>query len=298
MPRHTPWIIVLALLLCIAALVPGYLDRGARIQVLELRVEKLTREASESAKREKAQLTDVRQGQRNGDQANGSAGPAPTGAPARNLSSAQPHVISVDDMRKDPDGAALWRKHERRHIQRLYGETLAAMNLPPGELAKLRDLLVDRDAARMDAVDAAHQAGLSESETRIASAQAISDVDGEIRALIGDANLKALQGPQAAQYKTMIEDSIGIDLTIEGSPLTTTQSAQLARLWTDGISRNMPNAWVPDPSTGLTPLFQSILDHAATILAPEQVPVLKAYLLEQVQMNQYLKKVRAAKGGS
>jgi hypothetical protein len=149
-----------------------------------------------------------------------------------------------------------------------------------------------------DARDVAQQAGLSPRETRLAVSQANDGVNGEISALIGADGLSQLNQPQTGMFKGMIAGSVGVDLEMAGSPLTPAQTTALAQAFAEGMRASFPGGGpanqTPDPGTGLTPVFQSILDHMTPSLAPEQVPAVKSYLLEQVQQQQYFRKTTAA----
>ena len=48
---------------------------------------------------------------------------------------------------KDPAFAPIWHRHQLRQINRRFGELLLTLRLPADQLAKLRQLLIDRDEA-------------------------------------------------------------------------------------------------------------------------------------------------------
>ncbi len=46
---------------------------------------------------------------------------------------------------------------------------------------------------------------------------------------------------------------------------------------------------VPDPATGLPAGAQAVLDQMAPSLKPEQIPIVRSYLAEQIQQQAYFR---------
>jgi hypothetical protein len=202
-----------------------------------------------------------------------------------------------DDLRKDPAYAAIWRKQQLRIIQQRYGYAFAAMKLPPDDLARLKGLLLTRVQARLDAADAGQAAGLSGPETSTAEKQAENAVTGEIKGLVGDAGYALLTASQkASQFEPLIANSVAIDLEGAGVPLMPEQASALAQVFADHDTKSGPGAagQVPDPETGLTPFYQSLLDRVSPNLNAAQTPIVKDYFIELEQQGQYARSHAAA----
>jgi hypothetical protein len=202
-------------------------------------------------------------------------------------------------MRKDPAYAAIWRKQQLRSVQRQYGDALAALKLPPDQLAKLKDLLVARIDANLDASEAAQDEGLSGREVGLAIRDSISAVNDEIKGLIGDDAFSRLQTtPQTSMAKTMLENTVAVDLEGAGVPLTPDQLTSLAAIYNQTMRRPgagaLPGWQSPDPQTGLAPADEALLNQAGQTLSPAQLPTLRDYLLEVRQQQQYMQKRMAA----
>jgi len=104
-------------------------------------------------------------------------------------------------VRRDQESPALGRKDLRRIILSQYSDSLARLNLPPETLARLKDLLVARGEALLDARDAAASEGIADNSAEMAEAanEATADLNRDIADLLGGdayARLQEASGPQ------------------------------------------------------------------------------------------------------
>ncbi len=211
--------------------------------------------------------------------------------------------LNLSEMRKDPAYAAIWRKQQLRNIQRQYGDAFAALKLPPDQLAKLKDLLVARNDANLDASEAAQEEGLAGRDVSLAIRNATNGVNDEIKALIGDDGFAQLQTtPQTSLAKTMLENTVAVDLEGAGLPLTPDQLTSLAAIYNQTMRHPGTGGFqgwqTPDPQTGLAPADDALLNQAGQSLSPAQVPILRDYLLELRQQQSYMqKRLAGARGG-
>ena len=90
-------------------------------------------------------------------------------------------------MKDHPEYAPIFNRQTRRNVLRNFGPGIAALNLPPEQAAKLKDLLVERELSANDAQQAAEAAGLARGSPgyRDAVRQAQAGVDQEVTALHG-----------------------------------------------------------------------------------------------------------------
>ena len=201
-------------------------------------------------------------------------------------------TIHISDIVKDhPEYAALAARDSRRNILRQYGDALAALNLPPEQLAKMRDLLVERELSTNDAQQAAEAAGLQRGTAawRDAMQQATDSVEQEMTAVLGTDSHPVFQKLQnESGYLSQVQYTYAPDFADAGAPLNADQSRALAEVM--ATARN-PGGAVPaqmrgfnqaDPDTGLSPYDNQLLAAAAQILSPAQLQVLKT---EQIQNN-------------
>lgn len=200
----------------------------------------------------------------------------------------------TDDMKKVPAMADLLRKQERRTLFSRYGEVFAAMNLPPDQLAKLKNLVLDQQEAPTDARDAALRAGIQDGtpEMAKAQAQAASQVAKEVQALLGaDGYAQFQQLAQESTMKRIIEGQVGLDLADAGAPLSAEQLTTLSKIYA-GVQdpQNNPEFVAmmrqpPDLQTGLTALDQAIIERAAPFLSAPQLKILRQSLVDQRQQQ-------------
>jgi hypothetical protein len=300
MRGNAPRLIALVSLLCVGIAVYGYLRRGVEISALETKVEQLNASSAERVRKLQTELADEKKAQKTSELPPGNK----DGGGAVSVAGSKPRNpgFSFDSMRKDPAYAWIWRKQQLRNIQRQYGDAIAAMKLSPDETAKLRNLLLERVNSQTDAREAAQQAGLSLEEVNQAVSQAQSEVNDEIKSLIGDDDYKQLLLPPSSMFKMLIGNTVGLDLEMAGSPLTPAQTTSLAQAYSEGVRNSGyglfggPNQ-TPDSETGLTPNSQALLDRMTPSLTPDQIPVIKDYLLEQLQQQQFIQKMNAANRG-
>jgi hypothetical protein len=298
-----PWVIACSALLGFVAAIYGFWQRGLQIAELSGRMEQAESRADARIGELQAKLTAAEKARVVAERAAKESRLAAAAPGAAVGPRAVTNPLNLSEMRKDPAYAAIWRKQQLRNIQRQYGDAFAALKLPPDQLAKLKDLLVTRNDANLDASEAAQEAGLTGRDVSLAIRNATNSVNDEIKALIGDDKFTQLQTtPQTSMAKTMLENTVAVDLEGAGQPLNSDQLASLAAIYNQ-TQRQPPagagQGWqTPDPQTGLAPVDEALLNQASQSLTPAQLPILRDYLLEVRQQQQYMqKRLAAARGG-
>jgi len=203
-------------------------------------------------------------------------------------------VIHISDMVRDhPEYAAIAARDQRRDMLRQYGVGLAGLNLPPDQLAKLKDLLVERTASANDAQQAAEAAGLERGSPawREALKQASDAMDQEITTALGTDSGPVLQKlQQSSSAHSQIQYNYAPDFVDGNVPLSAEQSQGFEQV-VAGYYAGQPNVpaarqadyYQADPTTGLSPNDNRLLEAAAQVLSPEQLQILKA---DQIRQNQ------------
>jgi len=289
--RIAPWLVSIAAILFGTLALNGYYHNRAEISVLRNEVE----EASERTHKLQSQLTLAEIARDDAErlirETKGEHQPTPSSTQSHRL------VANNEEMRKDPRYVSLWREIERRTIKRLDGPIVARMNLQPDQEAALYDLLVERVESSLDGNQAAQQANLPVKDCEAAQQAAWNAVGEQIAALIGQQNFDTLQG-QVAMYYWSVANSIAVDFTLAGSPLTPDQEYSLAQSYKaahlqPGLAFVDPNNQTPDPQSGFTPDYQAFFDSAAPILNPVQQAIFREELLERVEFQQYSQEMAA-----
>lgn len=209
-------------------------------------------------------------------------------------------VTQLSDIIKDhPEYAELHAKDVRHRIIFQYGASLAALNLPPDQLAKVKSLLVERQLSATDAMEAARANGLVQGspEWRTAVQQATAGTVQELDSILQtSANTSLSEFELVNNTRQSSGINLGTEMTDAGLPLTDVQALAIAKASADASFRS-PNAQhppdynTPDPTTGLTPKQTQMINQVAPALSPAQLSLYKTALLEMMQRqtieNQY-----------
>jgi hypothetical protein len=292
MARLSSW---LAAVFFAAYLVLGYFYLKQRAEMALVRAE-----ASEATAREqqsRRQATEFRQKLAAADDAAKKAeeelAAQDQAATARTKASAAANrnrVINLSDIAKDhPEYAELQRKQMRRTLLRQYGDSLAALNLPPDQLVQLKDLLMSRSFSADDPRLAGLERGTPayNQAMRAASEAATQQID----ALIGPDGQRKLQDAQMlTTAQNQVANTYAPDFQEAGAPLTPEQSAGLAQLLNPrnglGGGRAMNE---PDPATWLSPRDTALLEQAAQVLSPAQLSIFKSDRADQNHMQSIMR---------
>jgi hypothetical protein len=215
-------------------------------------------------------------------------------------------IVHIGDILKDhPEYSALYAKQIRRNVDRMYGNGLSTLNLPPEQLAQLKDLLVEREMSNIDAQGAAQAEGLvrGSPEWQDAMKQASQDTEAQITAILGsNADSTLIQLQTRAGFQTQVDFNLASDYADAGAPLTPDQSNGLVQAMADAnyagkdTSTRPANYNVVDPATGLSPHDDRIINGAAQVLNPTQLQVLKTDQIQGEQQRAIMQEYNAGGG--
>ena len=208
-------------------------------------------------------------------------------------------TIHASDVVKDhPEYAAIMAREQRRDIMRQYGAGFDSLHLRPDQLARLKDLLVERNLTSTDAQQGAKAAGLEQNTPAYWAAikQATDTVDQELTSVLGTNCTSALQKLQMTANAQRQIQYYASDFEQAGAPLTPEQSSALAQAFMG--ARNGPakvGFYEADPATGLSPSDNRMMETAAPALSPAQLQVMKTDLMHANQqsaiLNPYFKEM-------
>jgi hypothetical protein len=297
MKRDVPWIAAILLLGCLAL---GIFALGERSQIAstadagrtaekeaQARIASLQGElgtlkaAKDQADRKIAQLTQDPNSSPN-SQANGGG-----------------NVVHISQILKEhPEYLAIYEKQTRRNIDRMYGSGLATLGLPSDQLARLKNLLVERQMGVVDADQVAQAAGLVPGTPawQAAMQQASQDLDGQIQSIMGSNAEATLAQLRTRQYiQNQVQNSYAPDFADAGAPLSPEQTNGLIQAMADAnysgkdISTRPANYNITDPTTGLSPHDDRIITSATPVLTPAQVQLLSKDQAENEQIAAIMK---------
>ena len=216
-----------------------------------------------------------------GHPAPGAAGADAGGAPPR--ASGGGLVSNVLDRMNDPEVLRLMAEQIRAQIERRYAKLFPQLNLPPDKLEQFKTLLVDRQQSGMDVLMSANEQGVTDPrdfQKLVESSQA--DIDGQIKATIGDADFAQFQGFQQTQAARGVVSQLQENLRGSAAPLSADQSSQLAQTMAQNQAPAGPGNL--NGNNGPTLITDATITQAQGFLSTPQVQALQQ--LQQQQQNQ------------
>jgi hypothetical protein len=216
-------------------------------------------------------------------------------------------------MLDNPEAQRLMAVQQRGALDARYSALFRMLNLPPEQLAKFKDLLVEKRTAVADVMAAARSQGLTGRENRDELRQLVNDtqaeIDANIRAAIGETAFTQYQNFEQTQPQRAVVSQLEQRLSYSGTPLTPQQSEQLVNVLAanagDARQRvNIPpvraaasGAVFTTPAT----LNDQALAQSATVLNPTQLQALQQLQQEQqaqAQLAQLLREQARARRGA
>ena len=209
-----------------------------------------------------------------------------------------------------PQAQQLRATQQRAMLDNRYAPLFKSLNLTPDQLAKFKDLLIEKQNAARDVFTVAREQGLTDrNEIAQLVQQAQADVDTSIAAVIGQDKLAQYQNYDHTAPQRAIVSQIAQSLSYTSEPLTPEQSEQLVAL----LAQNAP----PDAGggnfmvaiggpgggrggmiqgqmvQGLSSVTDKVINQAQSFLSPAQVDALRQVQTAQQQIQQ----IRNTTGG-
>lgn len=303
MKRAAPWSAVILLIGCVALgvlvlrqrseMARAVSERDAEKKVAQSRIVDLQsqvailREAQVKTAKQIAQLVQ------------GASAPQDPQGKGANGAAREVHIGDI--IKEHPEYAAIFEKQIRRNVDRMYGSGLNTLNLPPDQLAQLKNLLVERQISSSDAEQAAASAGLERGSPawQAAIQQATQDVQSQISSILGSNATSILAQLQARSgIQSQVEYAYAPDFEDAGMPLSPDQTNGLIQAMADAnyagkdISTRPADYNVADPTTWLTPHDNRIINGAAQVLTAAQLQVLTTDQMQNQQMIAIYKQYR------
>ncbi len=229
------------------------------------------------------------------------AAQAAGGAAAANEAKRRGDMVDLTSyMERDPAYERMRQARALRSVAQQYGSALASLGLPPDKLAKLRQLLADRMLAPQDAQAAAEAQGLDPNSREVSQAagQSMSEINGEIKDLVGP---DALQQLQNASMQTMmrqrIQNEYAADLSAAGVPLSESQidalAAAEAQAQQQAVVAMRAGLKGPDAAAAFQQAqAEALLTAAAKVLSPDQTAALQQSVAQNEQMQALVQRAK------
>ena len=182
---------------------------------------------------------------------------------------------------------------QRGALDAHYADLFKKLNLSPDQLAKFQNLLLERQAARFDVMNAARESGLNNrdnrDEIRKLTADAQAEVDANIKSALGETAFNQYKTYDATQSQRTVVSQLDQRLSYSSSPLTDTQNDFLVNALYASSTPSTGNDAAPQAGPGgnwggrgnTTPITDKVIEQAKSVLTPAQVTALQQLQAEQ-----------------
>lgn len=198
-------------------------------------------------------------------------------------------AAQMAELMKDPEFAAAMKLEQEARLDARYGALFKQLNLPPAQLAELKALLAEREAAGRDVWATAREQGLdpraSRDQLRELSASLQAEVDASIKSTLGDSVYNALETYNSTSPQRSTVSDLARRLDYSGQPLNDAQSAQLTTILANTGTVSGRNVLITDAT----------IAQAAAVLTSSQLENLKSQQAEQQARQIIEAKTRAAR---
>ncbi len=218
--------------------------------------------------------------------------PAPADAPAvPNAPRAGGNRPDFAALMATPEFAQAMNLHQRAGLDGRYADLFKKLQLAPVELEKLKSLLVERQASRVDVMNSARAHGLdprtNREEINQLTLQAQAEVDASIKSALGETLYNQFQNYETSLPQRGIITQLDQRLSYTGTPLNPTQAEFLIKALTvspaNTASADSLSGFGTRPSATLS---DSVIQQAQSVLTPDQVTALKQLQAEQKAQQQ------------
>ena len=218
---------------------------------------------------------------------------------------------AIRNLMQSPKAAPLLASQQRAMIENRYASLFKSLDLPPDQLAKFKNLLIEKQTAARDVITVAREQGLTDrNEINQLIQQAQADVDNSIASLIGTDKLAQYQNYDQTAPQRAVVSQVEQRLSYTSEPLSPAQSTQLVALLAQntpargdngesrafGVSIGGMGPMTFGQGVGV-PITNQVINAAQAFLSPGQLDALRQMQSEQADQQQLQQMLRAGSGG-
>ncbi|MBI4623546.1 MAG: hypothetical protein HY736_10060 [Verrucomicrobia bacterium] len=167
-------------------------------------------------------------------------------------------MTAIRDLMAKPEVQALVSVQQKAAIEARYASLFRNLNLPPEQLDKLKNLLIERQTTVQDVLSAAFDQGVDPRTDPAGFRKLISDaqnvVNNGIKSVLGDAGFSQLQNYEQTLPQRNLVTDLQQRLSHTNTPLTSAQAEQLVQILAANAPQRVPNnpvaAGGPPPPPG------------------------------------------------
>jgi hypothetical protein len=211
-------------------------------------------------------------------------------------------------MSGDPKFQKLMAIQQKGMLDARYAALFKSLNLSPQQLDQFKNLLVEKQQAMMDAINAAREQGISPRSDPDAFSQAVSQaqsaVDAQIQAELGPDGYSAYQQYVQTLPERNTVNQLQQALSYTGTPLTDDQASQMITLLANTAPSRAGNGTAGTPGGGLGAVFgggnqtsrvtDQTITQASGVLSGPQVQALQQIQAQQQAQQQIQQLMRGA----
>lgn len=183
----------------------------------------------------------------------------------------------MEELMNNPDFMAAMATRNKARLDREYADLFRRLNLPPAQLERFKELLAERQNARMEVMAAARTEGLNPRDNREELQQLMRMAQDELAAAmqeeIGAEAFATFQAYERSAPQRATVEQLEQRLSYSAAPLTQAQSDQLVAL--------LAQAGMSGRGRGGAVVTDQVLTQATAILGREQLEALRALQAEQ-----------------
>jgi hypothetical protein len=203
---------------------------------------------------------------------------------------------NLDSLLEDPFYRKLQASSVRGKLDARYAALFRSLRLKPDKIIQLKNLLVERQMAQTDAIEAANSQGLGSEAVNQAQTDATASVDSEIKADLGDVGYEQYQEYEKTQSERGVVNQIQQALSYTSTPMGDEEANQLVEALRQAAfgqeyAKSTTITIASDGTMLASPPRYTVTDrsmaYAQNVLSPEQMQALQT-IQEQQQAQQQI----------
>lgn len=210
----------------------------------------------------------------------------------RNRRGDRPNPAAImEKLMQNPEIAQAMRTQQNAMLDGRYAALFAKLNLPPAQLAQLKDLLAERMNVPRDVMSAARDQGMfgrgNRDELRSLIAATQSEIDQEIISTLGESTYQALQTYEDTANERRLVESLASRLSYSSTPLNSTQAEALVSILDQTTTASTRTGgrggfgFGPDGGGSTPTITDATISAAQSVLSSDQVSALVQLQQEQ-----------------
>lgn len=202
----------------------------------------------------------------------------------------------------DPEYAEAFNLQQRARLDREYADLFAQLNLPPATLARLQDLLIEKQNTARDVFTAAREEGFGREdrdEIRTLMEETQAEIDADIAAAIGQTGFETMQTYEQTGRQRALVDQFESRLSYTASPLNSVQSQALTSILAETApAQNRGRGGDSAFGGGGVSITDEAISRAQGVLSSSQVQSLQDLQAEQQAGQKLAEAMRSDDSGS